>query len=97
MRGGIPGSNARNLLGVPGTFIRDSIPTLSHIDSLCMWLRGTDSNRRHPGYEPGALPTELPRETGAKAGIRTRLSCLEGRCPTHGPHSPIGVSTCMQV
>ena len=26
------------------------------------WLRGSDSNGRPPGYEPGELPTAPPRD-----------------------------------
>src|SRR5512132_2870626 len=41
--------------------------------SLERW-RGPESNRRHHGFQPCALPTELPRQTGGQSSDKKRTS-----------------------
>ena len=36
--------------------------------------RGPESNRRHHGFQPCALPTELPRQGGGSLAAATRRS-----------------------
>ena len=51
--------------------------------SRLVWLRGVGLNHRHQGYEPRALPAELPRQNGAPCPNRTDDLPLKGGCSTN--------------
>ena len=46
-------------------------PVCCHYTKETNWLRGTDSNRRSSGYEPGELPLLHPAINGRSTRIRT--------------------------
>lgn len=70
---------AKTRMGLPG-LRRYLTLSLTHrqiaicLTTICLASRGSGSNRRHPVYETGALPAELPRRAGD--GIRTRSGLL---------------------
>jgi hypothetical protein len=52
------------------------------------WLRGQDSNLRLPGYEPGGLPTVLPRSVLRASAKLNRLGDASTLAPL-SPRSPV--------
>lgn len=41
------------------------------------WLRGLELNQRPDGYEPSALPTELPRFNGSSLKLLSLKPCKQ--------------------